>query len=175
MVRMIEEALTPDILDEDKYERSKRIAWVDMEKIQRTKVLVIGAGATGNEVLKNLVLSGYKNITIVDMDYVVRSNLNRCLFFSEEDAVNRKFKAEAAAQRIQEIDGDIYGIFLWGPEATGLGCGMILYGEGERSQFWIYDSKGIPHSCTDEELNALLMEWDYPAVEKQGVRHEKAI
>jgi molybdopterin/thiamine biosynthesis adenylyltransferase len=70
MVKDVEEALTPDILNEDKYERSKRIAWIDMEKIQRTKVLVIGAGATGNEVLKNLVLSGYKNITIVDMDYV---------------------------------------------------------------------------------------------------------
>jgi len=106
MAKDVEEALTPDILNEDKYERSKRIAWIDMEKIQRTKVLVIGAGATGNEVLKNLVLSGYKNITIVDMDYVVRSNLNRCLFFSEEDAVNRRFKAEAVAQRIQEIDGE---------------------------------------------------------------------
>lgn len=107
MVKRIEKALTADVLSEDKYERSKRIAWIDMEKIQRAKVLVIGAGATGNEVLKNLVLSGYKNITIVDMDHVVRSNLNRCIFFSEEDAVNRRFKAEAVAQRIQETNDNV--------------------------------------------------------------------
>lgn len=107
MGKNVEKALTADILNEDKYERSKRISWFDIEQIQRAKVLVIGAGATGNEVLKNLVLSGYKNITVVDMDSVVRSNLNRCIFFSEDDAIDKKFKAEVVAQRIQKINEDI--------------------------------------------------------------------
>jgi molybdopterin/thiamine biosynthesis adenylyltransferase len=65
---------------------------------------VIGAGALGNEVVKNLVLSGFEDIVIVDMDRVVLSNLNRCLFFREEDAERRSFKATVLADMAQRMN-----------------------------------------------------------------------
>jgi len=97
-------ALRPGYLDEDRFERSKRIAWLDMDLIGKEKVLVVGAGALGNEVVKDLVLSGYRRISLVDMDRVVLSNLNRCLFFSEKDSRARRFKAEVVAEKAAVLD-----------------------------------------------------------------------
>jgi molybdopterin/thiamine biosynthesis adenylyltransferase len=97
-------ALKADYLDEDKHERSKRIGWLDFDKLKKSKVLVVGAGAIGNEVLKDLVLSGFRTITIVDMDHVVRSNLNRCVFFSNEDADRGRMKAEVVAEKLKVLE-----------------------------------------------------------------------
>ncbi|MBC7080933.1 MAG: ThiF family adenylyltransferase [Thermoplasmatales archaeon] len=91
-------------IDEDKYSRLKLYEWFDIEKVRIVKVLVVGAGALGNEVCKNLVLSGYKNIDIVDADKIVISNLSRCIFFNEKD--RGKFKAEILAKRLNRIEKD---------------------------------------------------------------------
>ena len=55
------------------------------ELIKSVKILVIGVGAGGNEVLKNLLLMGFGNITIVDFDTVEDSNLSRTTLFRKED------------------------------------------------------------------------------------------
>jgi len=98
------ELLRVDRLEEDRWERSRRVSWLDMEAIRSARVLVIGAGALGNEVVKNLALSGVRRITVVDMDQVARSNLNRCVFFREEDALSNMGKSEALAKRALELD-----------------------------------------------------------------------
>jgi len=100
-------AIKADYLDEDKYERAKRIHWLDLEKLSNTKVLMVGAGAIGNEVAKDLALSGFRKVTIVDMDYVVRSNLNRCVFFSNEDADQKKMKAEVVANKLKVLEPEL--------------------------------------------------------------------
>lgn len=92
--------------DEDRYDRSRRIPWLDLEKVFKARVLMIGAGALGNEVAKNLVLSGFRRITIVDMDRVVGSNLNRCLFFTSDDAMQRRGKAKAVAEGISRLSAE---------------------------------------------------------------------
>jgi len=101
------EVISADRLKEDRYERSRRISWLDLKSIKKSNVLVVGAGATGNEVCKNLVLSGFKRITIVDMDRIERSNLNRCLFFSDADADNKRLKAEVVADKLKTLDKDM--------------------------------------------------------------------
>ena len=92
--------------DEDVYDRSKRIGWLDLEAVADSKVLMVGAGALGNEVAKNLVLSGFRSITIVDMDHVVPSNLNRCMFFSKDDAVKRREKAKVVSKGVHAFFED---------------------------------------------------------------------
>jgi len=53
-------------------------------RIRQTRVLVVGAGAGGNEVLKNLALMGFGHFTIVDFDLIEASNLARTTLFSKE-------------------------------------------------------------------------------------------
>jgi molybdopterin/thiamine biosynthesis adenylyltransferase len=99
--------LRPGYLDEDKHERSKRLEWFDLEKVQNTKVLVVGCGAIGNETVKNLILAGFKKITLVDMDRVVRSNLNRCVFFDDEDAERKRLKAKTVVEKARKLEKDL--------------------------------------------------------------------
>jgi len=94
-------------LDEDRFDRSRRVEWLDMDSIENEKVLVVGAGALGNEVVKDLVLSGFRRITLVDMDRVVMSNLNRCLFFTEADSRARRTKAAVVARRAAALGNKV--------------------------------------------------------------------
>ena len=104
---MVEDCIAPGEVDVDRFDRAKRIEWLDMDLISKASVLMVGAGAIGNEVGKNLVLSGFRNITVVDMDYIVHSNLARCLFFSDNDAVEGKFKSTIVANGMSAIDADV--------------------------------------------------------------------
>ena len=116
--------------DEDRADRTRRFFGARaLARIERSRVLVIGAGAIGNEVAKNLALVGVRRLTLVDPDRVELSNLNRCIFFRESDTGRRKVhvarralrtaapatEVAAVARPIQEAPDEV-----WGADAVAL-------------------------------------------------------
>ncbi len=75
------------------------ISWWERERVEKAKILVVGAGALGNEVIKNLALMGVGNLYIVDFDTIEAANLSRSPLFRESDSGRRK--AEVAAARVR--------------------------------------------------------------------------
>ena len=97
--------------EEKKYEWGEGVftllSWFKKERVNNARVLVAGAGALGNEVIKDLALFGVGHIFVVDFDRIEVSNLTRSVLFRETDAFEHKFKAEVAAQRAMEINPQI--------------------------------------------------------------------
>ncbi|MEI6763942.1 MAG: ThiF family adenylyltransferase, partial [Actinomycetes bacterium] len=92
-------------LVESKYARTDLITWWDQSKLSKSRVLVVGAGALGNEIVKNLTLIGVGHITLVDMDSIEHSNLSRGVFFRMGD--EGRFKSEIVAERAMQLNPDV--------------------------------------------------------------------
>src|SRR6187401_3001683 len=90
--------------DADRYGRLRLISWWRQEKLTAAKVLVVGAGALGNEVLKNLALLGVGQVYVIDLDEIEDSNLTRSVLFRARD--RGKSKAFAAAEALRDINPD---------------------------------------------------------------------
>src|SRR5437588_11469685 len=83
--------------DDDRYGRLRLIPWWRQDRLAAARILVVGAGALGNEVLKNLALLGVGTVYVIDRDVVETSNLSRSVLFRAEDG--GRPKAEGAARR----------------------------------------------------------------------------
>jgi len=110
-------------LQKDRLGTFEFISWWDREKVQNANVLVIGAGALGNEVIKNLSLMGIGNLFIVDFDKIEAANLSRSVLFRESD--NNRSKAEVAAARAKSVNPQVHVQYMNGDVTTQLGLGVI--------------------------------------------------
>ncbi|GAW26885.1 putative family protein [Rosellinia necatrix] len=73
--------------------------------VKQAQVLMVGAGGIGCELLKNLVLTGFGEIHIVDLDTIDLSNLNRQFLFRHEHI--KKSKAEIAKEAAQRFNPNV--------------------------------------------------------------------
>ncbi|MBN8682934.1 MAG: ThiF family adenylyltransferase [Chitinophagales bacterium] len=101
------------------------MSWWDAEKISQASVMVVGAGALGNEVLKNLALLNIGRILIVDFDTIEYSNLCRSVLFRRSDCNGKKYKSTVAAQRIRKINPNIKVASINGSIISDVGLGLF--------------------------------------------------
>lgn len=88
-------------LNESRTDRQELIPWWKQSVLKNATAIVIGAGAIGNELLKNLALLGFGYVFVCDMDHISSSNLSRTVLFSSDDL--GKQKAPVAVQKYREI------------------------------------------------------------------------
>jgi adenylyltransferase/sulfurtransferase len=127
-------------IEEDRFSRFELITWWDQEKLRNARVLVVGAGALGNEILKNLALLGVGNIIVVDIDDIELSNLSRSVLFAPEDV--GKAKAQVAADATRSIFRECNVLPLQANVVYEVGLGLfgwadvILGGLDNREARW---------------------------------------
>ena len=113
------------------------------------RALVVGAGALGNEVIKNLALVGIGRLDILDRDRVEASNLTRSVLFCTRDIADHIAagtpKAQFAARRVQEINPDVI-VDSYVGEVGDLGAGIIRRAD-------------VVFSCVDNEMARLELGW----------------
>ena len=105
----------------ERFSRLRLIPWWDQGKIASCRLLVIGAGALGNEILKNAALLGFSQVIVVDMDRIEESNLSRAVLFRSEDIGGSKAEVAASAYRSLAPDACVVPITGNLLEACGLG------------------------------------------------------
>ncbi len=75
-----------------------------VEKVQKTVPFIVGSGAIGCELVKNLGMFGTKTIVITDNDRIEKSNLSRQFLFNDADIY--KSKAVTASNKIKQFNPD---------------------------------------------------------------------
>ena len=106
----------------DRYHTFSLLSWWKQDTVRNATALVIGAGALGNEVLKNLALMGIGHILILDFDTIEDANLSRSVLYRMSD--NGKKKAEVAARAVREINPDVTVQWIHCDITTELGLGV---------------------------------------------------
>ncbi|CAJ59524.1 MULTISPECIES: ThiF family adenylyltransferase [Frankia] len=130
----------------DPRDRNARLAWLDgwwdRSTVHLARVAVVGVGALGNEILKNLALLDFRQVTIIDRDTVERSNLSRSVLFRPRHEGQPKVTAAAdtladlnPALRVDALHADVV-------HETGLGHlrgqDVILAGlDSRRVRWWL--------------------------------------
>lgn len=102
-----------------------KLSWFKQKKVSSAHVMVVGCGALGNEVIKNLALFGVGNLVLVDFDEVEYSNLTRSILFTSDDASTNRYKVEAAAESIKKINPNINVTTIVGDISHNVGLGLI--------------------------------------------------
>src|SRR3954463_7605288 len=116
---------------EDRYHRQTLIGWWDQKRVSATRILVVGAGALGNEIAKLLALIGSGFTLVYDPDRIERSNLSRSVLFREAD--EGLHKADVLVRQMRELNPDVaahavcknvlasagLGVFLWADVVIG--------------------------------------------------------
>lgn len=116
----------PDSQD-GRFSRFELISWWDQDRLKAARVLVIGAGALGNELIKNFALLGVGRLLVADLDRIENSNLSRSILYREEDC--GRSKSDVAAARAREIYPEMRTHSFHGNIVYDLGLGVYRWAD----------------------------------------------
>ncbi|KAJ6441848.1 ubiquitin-activating enzyme E1-like protein [Purpureocillium lavendulum] len=94
----------PRVMARDRFNHQSLGASLN-SSVKQARVLMVGAGGIGCELLKNLVLSGFGEVHVVDLDTIDLSNLNRQFLFRQEHI--KKSKALVAKEAAQKFNPNV--------------------------------------------------------------------
>lgn len=114
-------------VEEHRFSRFELIRWWEQKRLSEANILVIGAGALGNEIVKNLALLGVGHVLLVDFDRIEPSNLSRSVLFRERD--RGRFKAEVAAERARDLFPGLWIKPLCVNAVHDLGLGVFYWAD----------------------------------------------
>ena len=95
---------------DDRYSRQVLFHEIGAEgqaKLRKSRVVIVGCGATGSVLASLLARAGVGTLRIIDRDYVEPSNLQRQSLFDENDARESVPKTIAAARQIGRFNSEI--------------------------------------------------------------------
>ena len=122
---MKKESPIPTMLSIGGEEVFSQLSWFKHERLKEANVMVVGCGALGNEVLKNLALFGVEHVVLVDFDIIEPSNLTRSILFRQADAEACRAKVIVAAERLREINPAMQVLPLSGDIGHEVGLGLL--------------------------------------------------
>jgi ubiquitin-activating enzyme E1 C len=88
-----------------RYARHLSLEGWNQDVISSSHVIIVGIGALGCEIAKNLALVGVGRLTLIDMDTIETSNLSRQMLFTEAD--RGELKAEVAREKLGILNPDV--------------------------------------------------------------------
>jgi len=112
--------MTPPQPGDERFARERLVPGWDPEVFRRATAVVVGVGALGNEVAKNLALAGIGRLVLCDPDTVEPTNLSRSVLFGAQD-VGRP-KTEAAAEALRRLSPGV--VVDSRPYDLGAGVGL---------------------------------------------------
>jgi len=127
------------------------------DKVNASKLLMVGAGGIGCELLKNLVLSGFKDITVIDLDTIDVTNLNRQFLFHKQHVGMSKSKV-ARESALKFVGGDADIKALHGSVMTS------EYGVNFFKQFTVV-LNALDNRAARSHVNRMCLAADVPLVE----------
>ncbi|MEU2280694.1 ThiF family adenylyltransferase [Streptomyces sp. NPDC013178] len=108
------------------------VRWWREDLLADARAVVVGAGALGNEVVKNLALLGWGTVVLIDFDRVESGNLGKSVLFTDKDVGRPKVEvARSAAARLNPgcavvaLDGElrtVAGAGLFARMDVAFGC-----------------------------------------------------
>ena len=93
-----------------RYDRQIRVGKVGLtgqEKLQDSRLLIVGCGALGTYTAEQLVRGGVGELLLVDPDTVSFTNLQRQTLFTEADAHTKRLKVAAAKDALLAINSQV--------------------------------------------------------------------
>lgn len=150
---MSEDEVSPASRDK-RYDRQMRIEGWRQDKLLNSTVMIVGVGAIGCEVAKNLALMGVGRLILVDNDVVEISNLSRQMLFLDKDL--GRPKVEAAVEKLREMNPSIK------VEA--------FYRDVRELELTFFEDSDVLCSCLDNWpvrrwLNSVAVELDKPLID----------